>query len=95
MSDMFQDFSGGEPLEPEPEQYSAAPPLPAEGHVVAAALGVAHARDLCQQMIVGFKYAPRDRATLSKVFHEIRATLVQVDRDYTAYLEVLGCKGQA
>lgn len=95
MSDMFQDFSGGEPLEPEPEQYSAAPPLPAEGHVVAAALGVAKARDLCEQMLLGFRYAPRDSATLSRVFQEIRAEMVKVDRDYTAYLEVLGCKGQA
>lgn len=95
MSDMFQDFSGGEPFEPEPEQHSAAPPLPSEGHVVAAALGVAKARDLCDQMLLGFQYAPRDRATLSRVFHEISAAMVKVDRDYTAYLAVLECKGQA
>lgn len=94
MSDMYQDFSGGEPFEPEPVQQSTALVLPTEGHIVAAALGVAKARDLCEQMLLGFRYATRDSATLSRVFQEIRAEMVKVDRDYTAYLEVLECKGQ-
>ena len=40
MSDMFQDFSGGKPFEPLPEQQSPAPALPIEAHIVGATLAV-------------------------------------------------------
>ena len=51
MSDMFQDFSGGEPFEPLPEQQSPAPALPIEAHIVGATLAVEKMKGLCEQML--------------------------------------------
>lgn len=67
MSDMFQDFSGGEPFEPEPEQQSPAPALPIEAHIVGATLAVEKMKGLCEQMLLVFQHAPRDATTFEPV----------------------------
>ncbi|HEV7339929.1 MAG TPA: hypothetical protein VGO06_28435 [Bosea sp. (in: a-proteobacteria)] len=95
MSDMHQDFSSGEPFEPEPQRQDSALVLPTEVHIVATALAVEKLRGLCDQMLLLLRHAPRDAATFDRVVWEASDEWVTAHRSYEAYRAVLECRGQA
>lgn len=95
MTDMRHDFSGGEPIEPaQPERRLAAPVLPIEGHIVAAALATEKMRGLCEQILLILQHAPRDAALMSRIHGEVMDAWIKVDEHYSAYQAVLSCEGQ-
>ncbi|MDU0343153.1 hypothetical protein [Bosea rubneri] len=95
MSDMHQDFSGGEPFEPEPKRDGNALVLPTEGHIVATALAVEKMRGLCEQMRMVLLHAPRDAASFNRVLWEASDEWAKAHNSYEAYRAVLECKGHA
>lgn len=95
MSDMRHDFSGGDPIEPtQLERRQAAPALPIEGHIVAAARAAEKMRGLCEQILLILQHAPRDAALMSRTHGEAMDAWIKVDEHYSAYQAVLSCEGQ-
>lgn len=93
MTSTIQDCQDGE-LQDVARSASGAPPLPIEGHIVAAALTTDRLRHLAEQLLLILRHAPRDAATMRRVQNEALAAWSEVDDHYTAYLAVLECKGQ-
>lgn len=77
------------------DPQSIAPPLPVEGHIVAAALAAEKMKGLCQQMLLVLQYAARDEPTFRQTQGELLDAWAAIDLHYTAYQAVLNCEGQA
>lgn len=72
-----------------------APPLPVEGHLVAAALTAERLRTLAAQALLLLQHAPRDVATFDRLQQEIIGAWSDLDDHYRAFQAVSECEGQA
>jgi hypothetical protein len=95
MSGTIHNFPDREPA-PEPAfQPSAAPILPIEGHIVAAALAIARAKQQCEQLLTIVQHAPRRPELFTQAHDALLAAWCDMDEHYRAYQAVLECEGQA
>ena len=91
MADVHQLFPGEKPA----PDLDAVPPLPVEGHIVAAALTAESLRTMASQVLLVLQHSPRDVASYNALSHEMLAAWRALDDHYRAYLAVLECQGQA
>lgn len=93
MTSTIQDCQDGA-LQDVARSASEAPPLPIEGHIVAAALTAERLRGLAEQLLLILRHAPRDAATFARIHNEALTAWCELDEHYSAYQAILECKGQ-
>ena len=83
--------------DPEDEAQAApsAPPLPLEGHAVAAARALEATKLQAERALFLLQWTPRDEQAVFQALNAVNANWSEAWHAYVAFVQVLNCKGQA
>lgn len=73
---------------------AAAPMLPIEGPIVAAALGAQEVKAKAEWLLFAIQHQARDRARVEQAFSEVHTALNASWDAYFNYSEIRDCRGQ-